>query len=112
MKAYSVGPETKIQITSFEIDKLKDSKIEGILKFRECQDNSLKKEIPFNLNYDKSQKELLNVKIIPKKSYFGDADKIIYTINEDLYKELVVNGFCCDRFLVSGKLLIFAENIK
>lgn len=112
MKAYSVGLETEVYLNASEIEILKNSAIDGRLKFRECNDNRIRKEIPIEIVHDESQEEFLEVRIKPSRTYFGNADKITYIINDYLYNLLVTTGSCGDRFLASGKLLIFAENIN
>ncbi|VVB82870.1 Uncharacterised protein [uncultured archaeon] len=109
MKANSVGLETDVYLSQEQIKSLENSVIRGLLKFREVNDNEIRREIPFEISHDKSQEESLKVRIEPSQTYFGDAEKVTYIINDYLYYQLVTTGSCGDRFLVSGKLLIFAK---
>ena len=111
MKADSVGLETDIHLSEEEISRLKVSALEGDLTFREVNEDKTKR-IPFTLGYNSHQREFLNVRLAPRKTYFGDARHITYTINDYLYTRLVESGSCGDRFWVEGKLLIYADNIK
>ena len=112
MKASSANLETDIYLTQEEIKKLEHSALDGNIAFREYEDNGAGRKIPFRIIHDKLQNDFLNVKIIPQKTYFGDAEKIMFTINSEFYNNLSNYGEYGARFLGSGKLLIFAENIK
>ena len=106
MKASSVGLETEVYLTSEEIKQLRKSPIEGVLNFRGIEIPEIEREIPLALKYDESQKEFLEVGQTPRKTYFGNVDKIVFVINEYLCDDLVKTGACGDRFWNSGKLLI------
>jgi hypothetical protein len=109
MKANSVGLETDIYLSQEQIKSLENSAIKGMLKFREVNDNKTRRDIPFEIDCNKSQEESLKVIIEPSQTYFGYADKVTYIINDYLYNKLVTTGSCGDRFLGAGKLLIFIE---
>ncbi len=108
MKAFSIGLEAEVYLNKEEIENLKDSLLEGLLNFREVNEEKSRK-IYFKIVYDKYQKELLEVMLIPREVYFGDSDKIIYIINDYFYNKLTETGCYGDRFWDSGKLLIVAE---
>jgi hypothetical protein len=111
MKAASVGLELDVFLNNEEVEKLKDNSLSGKFRFREVNTH-IQKEIPLEIEYNKKQQKYLEVKIIPDRTYFGEAEKVIFTINEHLYYHLLENKSCGDRFFGSGKLFIFAENIK
>lgn len=111
MNANSVGLEVEVYMSKCEIEKLKNSTIESTLKFREIFENK-RREIPIRIMYDESQRELLEVVSIPGGCYFSDANLVIFMINKQFYEQLSGSGSYGDRFFVSGKLSIYAENIK
>ena len=81
MRAGSVGLEVEIHLDSKEILNLKDSSINGFLRFREVNEDEIRREIPVSIALDKEQKELLEVDTIPKGIYFGRAEKIKYVLS-------------------------------
>ena len=109
MSPYSVGLETEVYLSPMEKETLRSSILEGKLQFREVNENA-HREIPFEIRYDPSQKELLEVKVNPPHTYFGDAEKITFNINEEFYEKLSRLGSSGDRFWNSGKLLLFVNN--
>lgn len=109
MKAFSVGLETDVYLTSSEIGKLRNSKIEGISRFRECDEERTRK-IPIRIIHDEEQRNNLEIITIPGNCYFGNAQIIIFMINNDFYRQLSDSGSYCRRFLTSGKLSISAED--
>jgi hypothetical protein len=111
MKAYSIGLETEVYLTLPEIEKLRKSMIEGVSKFRGYNDEK-SKEIPIRIVYEDSQEKTLEVISIPDNCYFGDARMIIFMINNQFYTQFSNSGNYSERFWTSGKLSIFAENIK
>jgi hypothetical protein len=111
MKAYSVGLETDIYLTSDEVGKLKKSLIEGVSKFRECNEEK-SKEIPVRIIYERRQERTLEVISIPNNCYLGDAKMVIFMINNEAYLQFSNSGNYSERFWISGKLSLFAENIK
>ncbi len=111
MRASSVGLETEVHLSPEEIKKLRVSVLRGEINFREYNDRTTRR-IPFRLSYDFYQEEFSEVKIMPERIYFGEAEEITFTINDYLYSLLITTGSCMDRFLNSGKLSLFAENIK
>lgn len=111
MRASSVGLETEVHLSPEEIKKLRVSALAGHTNFREC-DGKITRRIPFRLSYDFYQEKFSEVKIMPERTYFGEAEEITFTINDYLYTRLILTGSCIDRFLGSGKLLLIAENIK
>ena len=89
MKNYACGLETSIRLREEQILKLEKENIRGILHFREPL--AVKKNetpIPFELNVIFSQREDVKAKVIPEKTYFGNANKILFSINEEYYQEL------------------------
>lgn len=111
MKAYSCGLEVEIKLTDEEITELENNPLEGILNFREVLKSDTR-EIPFSLRCDTGQGDFIKVKIIPKKTYFGDANKIDFCINKEYHQELLTYGSMIERFYISGKLRIKSEKIK
>ncbi len=86
MKAFSAGLETDINLTDEEIEKMGHHPIEGILKFRGVGDNDKGiRKIPISIKVNKNQRDDVEVKISPKKTYFGEAKKIIFSIDEEYY---------------------------
>lgn len=108
MKASSVGLETSIEnLTKEQISNLLKNPIKGILKFREVNKNETR-EIPFELDYKKEQKEFVEVDLVPD-TYFGDAEKIFFHINEEYYNDFVRIGSMCARFFGAvGKLYLYS----
>jgi hypothetical protein len=104
MKAYAVGLETTIQLTEEEIKNLGHSPISGNLKFREVNED-FEKDILITLSYNLSQKELMEIKLIPK-GYFGDSKEIVFSINRDFYETIKERGQYGDRFWGAGKLIV------
>ena len=115
MKNYACGLETRIRLSEEQISKLEKESISGILNFREPLSTAQKeKKIPFKLNVIFSQREYVKVEIIPEKIYFGDANKILFFINEEYYRELREIGKAEEARFFSGigKLNLYAETIK
>ncbi len=115
MKAYACGLETRIKLSEEQILKLEKESISGILNFREPLSAEQKEIlILFELKYDKFQREDVNVEVIPEKTYFGDADKIFFSINEDYYQELREAGKAEEARFFSGvgKLNLYLEKVK
>ncbi len=106
MKANSVGLELDIYLSSSEVMILKHKSLEGILQFREINSNS-KKPIPLTIKYISGKEESIIVNHNPPKEYFGDANHITIELQDYLYGCLVERGSCGDRFLGSGKVLIY-----
>ncbi|MBT3405195.1 hypothetical protein HN832_01540 [archaeon] len=112
MRANSCGLETCIRgLGEEEIKLLKNGPIEGILSFREVMEEG-NKGIPFELKCDVSQRDLVVVDLIPDETYFGDATKIIFTINRKYYDELFEAGQAVEaRFFNGvGKLELYSES--
>ncbi len=113
MKISSIGLEVECYLTKEETLSLRNSRIEGMLKFIEVDDNKCRRKIPTTLILEEAQREFLEVRIIPSHTYFGDAEKIDFRINEEFYNHLLNSGSFGDRFLGSGKLLVYVtQNIK
>ncbi|HJZ18556.1 MAG TPA: hypothetical protein VJ208_00425 [Candidatus Nanoarchaeia archaeon] len=106
MKASSVNLETEVYLDNEEIRKLKNSFLSGVINFREYEDNKTRRKIPFIIIHDKFQDDLLNVKIMPRRTYFGEASEIVFVINNDFYDNLTNSGSYGGRFLNSGKMLM------
>lgn len=111
MRAYSVSLETEVYLSFSEIEALKTSALEGRLNFREVNEYA-QREIPFELVCNNSQREYLEVIVAPPRTYFGDARRITFSINGELYEKLTRKGSSGDRFWGSGKLLLFTENAR
>jgi hypothetical protein len=114
MKASACGLETFIKdLTNKEIVSLIHNPINGSLKFREVSSDKFR-EIPFELKYNKNQKDLVKVDLIPKNVYFGEVDKIIFSINRDYYHELIDCGTAEGARFFSrvGKLYLYSKNHK
>src|SRR3989344_1155937 len=97
MRANSVHIEAKVSLSPEEIDNLKDLPLEGILKFRDYGDEG-ERDIPLIISYQKRQGELLEVCLKPKRTYFGRAKQITFSINEEFYKNLKERGVYGDGF--------------
>ena len=110
MIANSVGLETYIRgLTKEHIINLPNRSIEGTLKFYEVMAEE-KNEIPFELKYTKEQRENVECEIFPNENYFGEAEKLIFTINEDYYDSLLTLGMAEGaRFFGAGKLYLYSE---
>ena len=113
MKASSSGLEVWIMLSEKQINNLETIPIEGILKFREVttlgQRDSKERDIPIQLKYARNQIEGVEVDIIPDKTYFGKADKIVFNIDGEYYQDLKKYSQACCRFLWYGKLTIRSE---
>ncbi|MFH1607715.1 MAG: hypothetical protein ABIA78_01130 [archaeon] len=112
MKASSMGLETRIKdLIYWEIESLENKPLNGNLRFREVRSDNII-EIPFELEYSRDQRELVRVIITPGETYFGNAEKIIFLINEDYYDDLKKRGVAVGgRFNHGGKLEIYSEKV-
>lgn len=106
MKASSAGLELEIYLSSPEVILLKHKALEGVLQFIEVHSDS-KKPIPLVIRYTQGKSESVIVNHNPPDEYFGDANKITIELQDYLYECLVKQGSCGDRFLGSGKVLIY-----
>jgi len=87
MKANSCGLEVDVEVNNEELLKLKTNKLEGILKYWDREEN--KREIPITIsNLDKEQREFVEVSQEPSDIYFGLAERINFSINEEFYEIL------------------------
>ena len=114
MKALACGLETSIKdLTGEQINNLNHKPVEGILIFREVLSEETR-DIPFELKYVEGQREYVEVKVIPKRTYFGEANKIIFTINEEYYENLKEEGLAegARFFWGTGKLYLYAKTRK
>jgi hypothetical protein len=114
MKAHSVGVETTIEkLTLEEINKLLIEPLTGQLKFYGVNSDE-KREIPFELRFRKKQREPVKTEIIPKRIDFGDASKIIFSINKEYYTNLKDFGAAdwARFFSGAGRLNIYSIDYK
>lgn len=111
MKASSCGLETYIkELTKKQITDLPKKSITGDLNFREVMSDE-KNKIPFELKYEKRQREDAKCKVIPECSYFGNAERLIFTINKEYYNLLLEEGVAEGaRFSIAGKLYLYSED--
>lgn len=115
MRNYACGLETTIRLSEEQILKLEKESICGILNFREPLSTGQNERLmPFELNVIFSQRENVKVDVIPDKTYFGDADKIFFFINEEYYLELKETGKAEEArfFFGVGKLELYLEKVK
>ncbi len=107
MKVNSIGLETIIELERKEFIELKDSGLNGVLNFRGVgYDSETKREIPVELIYSEKQLEFLEVESEPNDVYFGEIDRVRFSINSDFYREIERIGNWGCRFRTSGKLEI------
>ena len=77
------------------------------MRFRGVGNESdTEKYIPIEIIYSKEQQRLLEENFIPENTYFDKVDKVIFSINEEFYKEVKEYGYCGDRFATGGKFEI------
>lgn len=108
MKANSVGLEIEILLSNQEIAILATQPLNGVLHFRDIH-SDMKRQIPLTLKYSGGHEESIRVNNTPSKGYFGDAKSISIDIQDYFFDALVERGSCGDRFLSSGKVLIYSE---
>lgn len=111
MKASSVGLEVDVELTEEEVFELKQKNITGFLNFREVNENQIKK-IPIKISYSLKQRELLEVTQNPRRVYFGNANEITFSINNEFYEILNERGSYGDRFLGSGKFIVHKTKVR
>ena len=105
MRINSNGLEIEAQINQKELVELKQKGLTGILKFRDNW-GSEKREIQVRIDYCKNQKGFINESHTPI-GYFGNAKKIFISINQEFYESLEKKGQMSERYMTSGKLLIW-----
>lgn len=105
MKACSVGLEAEVyRLSEEEVNLLGEKSLSGILKFYEVNSDE-KREIPFQISVKPRQKDFVRVFIQPRETYFGQAEKLYFSINQEYYGELKEFGIAEGaRFLGVGKL--------
>ena len=110
MKAGSIGLEVWIKINQEELKQLETNGLRGRLKFYEPRDSE-SRLIDFEIKYDPDQKEFIGIAQEPE-GYFGDADKINFSINRHFYESLIENSEFVERFpyCSAGKLNIKVDN--
>lgn len=106
MRASSIGVEVFVDLTEDELTQLKSNTLTGKFTSRTHHSTTVRK-IPFTLQQDSNQKEFLEVSKEPKEGYFGDSDKVNFSINGEFYRHLLEYNRMEERFYGSaGKLII------
>ncbi len=104
MKAYSVGLEIELNLSSDEITELGiGKKLECLLNFQHPTKDE-RKIIPLCLNYFGGESQQVKVIQFPDNAYFGEAKKVEIIIEDPLYKMLVREGYTSDRFGLGGRV--------
>ena len=106
MKASSRGLEIEIILTQDETLRLRKNSLKGILNF---SDDSSRRKIPFTLLMLEQDQDNIKVDQIPNHVYFGNCDSFSITLYNSQYEKLLRTKGCGDRFISSGKVLIYQE---
>lgn len=106
MKASSRGLEIEIILTQDETLRLRKNQLTGMLSF---SDDSIKRKIPFTLLMLEQDNDNIKVDQIPNHVYFGNCDSFSITLYNNQYEQLLRTKSCGDRFISSGKVLIYQE---
>jgi hypothetical protein len=110
MRATSCGLEVCIwALSEEEINKIENS-LSGSLKYRNVLEQDTR-EIPFVLRLDSDQRELVLVSSIPEEGGFGDSKEIGFSISQEYYSFLKIQGIAAGaRFFGGvGKLSLYAQ---
>jgi len=105
MKAISAGLEFEISLSDLELRSLRNSPLEGNLRFREVNEETTR-DIPFRLSYILGRNEGVEVNSTTDRNYMGKAERIEIILQDYLYQCLVEDGMCVDRFGIGGKVTI------
>ena len=105
MRATSACLEVYVEIDSWELERLESKPLLGTLNFRD-DITPLKNQIPIVIERVSGQRKFLEVEQEPTNIYFGEANKIKFTINSEYYDNLITNKSFGARFSVGGKLVM------
>ena len=108
MKASSVGLEVFVDISPEEFEELKSRGLEGAIRFRDNA-GTPSRDIPFTITYDGEQIPMLSVRQTPAGTYFGESERIDFSINPYYYEELRTGKRMGERFHMGGKLVMVIQ---
>lgn len=107
MEGCSAGLEVFLELGEEEFSRLVSEVLKGKFLFRGIGfEADVRREIPFELEYLREQREPLEVVIEPAQVYFADVDSVRFSINGGFYNTVKTYGSCGARFFTSGKLTI------
>ncbi|MCR4327403.1 MAG: hypothetical protein NUV46_02380 [Nanoarchaeota archaeon] len=103
-RAYSNQLEVEVVTDKDGLGRIVKGSFEIFLNYSERGEN--KKKIQMGIKYSKNQKEPISFSGEPEGVYFGDCNRLDFTISQDYLNCLINYNKCSERFMNFGRLKI------
>lgn len=103
-KATSNMLEIWVEISRKDLLKIIQGSFQVNLEYTERGQN--KRIIPMSIKYSINQNEPILFSGEPEETYFGDCNKLNFTISQDYLNSLIHYNQCDERFMNSGRLKV------